>query len=90
MLDNILARKLIHSTNFCTGPSVRQLIMSIQQSPLEKLTVSQLVKKSAAFYGTRMFITVFSRSRHWSLSWARWIQSTPSLRSIRILPPIYS
>jgi len=24
------------------------------------------------------FITVFTRARHWSLSWARWIQSTPS------------
>jgi hypothetical protein len=24
------------------------------------------------------FIFVFTRARHWSLSWARWIQSTPS------------
>jgi hypothetical protein len=42
-----------------------------------------------AFYGTRWFITVFTTARHWSLSWARWIQSTVShdmyLTSILIL-----
>jgi hypothetical protein len=43
---------------------------------LEKLVVTQLVKKFPAFYGTRRFITVFTRARHWSLSWARCIQST--------------
>jgi len=45
---------------------------------LEKLTVTHLVKEVSAFYGTRRFVTAFTRSRHWSLSWARWIQSTPS------------
>jgi len=35
---------------------------------LEKLTGSQLVKKFLAFYGTRMFITVFTSPRHLSLS----------------------
>jgi len=29
-------------------------------------------------YGTQRFITVFTSVHHWSLSWARWIQSTPS------------
>jgi len=38
---------------------------------LEKLTGSQLVKKFLAFCGTRRFITVFTRARHLSLSWAR-------------------
>jgi hypothetical protein len=33
-----------------------------------KLTVAQLVKKYPAFYGTRRFITAFTRARHWSLS----------------------
>ena len=55
----------------------------------EKLTVSRLVKKFLAFYGTRRFITVFIRTRHLSLSWARSIQSMPpqpiSWRSISIL-----
>jgi hypothetical protein len=45
---------------------------------LERLIVTQLVKKSLPFYGTLRFITVFTRSRHWSMSWARWIQSKPS------------
>jgi hypothetical protein len=34
----------------------------------EKLTVTQLVKKFPAFYGTQGFITVFTTARHWSLS----------------------
>jgi hypothetical protein len=45
---------------------------------LEKLTVTQPVKKYPAVYGTRRFITVFIRAHHWSLSWARRIQSTLS------------
>jgi hypothetical protein len=35
---------------------------------LEKLTVSQLVKKFPAFYGTRRFITAFTRPHLLSLS----------------------
>jgi hypothetical protein len=55
----------------------------------EKLTGFQLVKKFPAFYGTRMFITVFTSARHLFLSWATSIQSIPphptSWRSILIL-----
>jgi hypothetical protein len=40
---------------------------------LKKLTIAQLVK-CPAFYGTRRFITVFSRARHWTLFCARRIQ----------------
>jgi len=35
---------------------------------LEKLTVTQLVKKFSAFSGTRRFITMFTTARHWPLS----------------------
>ena len=56
---------------------------------LEKLTGSQLVKKLPALYGTRRFITTFTRGRHLSLSWATQIQSIPrhptSWRPILIL-----
>jgi hypothetical protein len=34
----------------------------------EKLTVSQLVRKFPAFYGTGRFITAFTKARHLSLS----------------------
>jgi hypothetical protein len=44
---------------------------------LEKPPVVQLLKYFPTFCGTRRFITMFTRARHWSLSWARWIQSTP-------------
>jgi len=32
-----------------------------------QLTVTQLVKKFPSLYRTRRFITVFTRSRHWTL-----------------------
>jgi hypothetical protein len=55
----------------------------------EKLTLARLVNNFSAYYRTRMLITTFTRARHWSLSWARWIQFTPShpisLRSILLL-----
>jgi hypothetical protein len=38
---------------------------------LQKLIVTQLVKKFPAFNGTRRFVTVFTTARHWSLSSAR-------------------
>jgi len=43
---------------------------------IEKL-VNQLVKKFTVFYGNRRFITVFTRARLCSLSWATWIQPAP-------------
>ena len=56
---------------------------------LEKLTGSQLVKKSPAFYGTRSFATTFTRARNLSLSRTGSIQSMPlhstSWRSVLIL-----
>jgi len=49
----------------------------------------QVVKIFPACYGTRQFITVFTKALHWSLLWARWIQSiishSISQRSILIL-----
>jgi hypothetical protein len=45
---------------------------------LEKIIVTQLVRNFPAIYGTWRFIAMFKRARHWSLSWARCIQSTPT------------
>ena len=57
----------------------------------DKPTGPQLVKKFSSFYGTRRFITAFTRSRHLPLFWASSIQSMPphpiSWRSIVILSP---
>ena len=56
--------------------------------------VLQLVKKFPAFYGTRMFITIFTSARHLSLSWANSTQSPQppptSWRSILILSSHYT
>jgi len=43
---------------------------------LQKTLVTQLVTIFPALYGTRMFITVFTTARHWSLSLASCIEST--------------
>jgi hypothetical protein len=46
----------------------------------------QIPKNFPKFYGTWGFITVFTRTLHWSISWARSIQSIPFyLISILIL-----
>ena len=50
----------------------------MEQVSLEKITVSQLVKKSPQFYGNRRFITAFTQARYLSLFPTRSIQSMPS------------
>jgi len=45
---------------------------------LEKLIITQLVKKFPTFYGIWRFITMFPRTCYWFLFWSSWIQSTPS------------
>jgi hypothetical protein len=49
----------------------------MEQSPSWEAnnTYAKLLKKFPSFYGTRKFITVFTKTCHQSLSWARWIQS---------------
>jgi len=55
---------------------------------LEKLLNTQLVKKYPTFYGTWRFMTVFTITCHWSLSWARCIQFTPSYSiSLNVILP---
>jgi hypothetical protein len=46
----------------------RKLDLIPLSTVLEKLTGLQLVKKLAAFYGTKRFITAFTSVRHLSLS----------------------
>jgi hypothetical protein len=63
---------------------------------LMKIIVTLLVKKLPAFYGTRSFITVFTRAHHRSLSWRHvysihnFPHSFPKIRSNIILPSISS
>jgi hypothetical protein len=61
--------------SFLLNPQLTQCSRVLTQ----KLTGPQLLKKFPAFYGTRRFITAFTRARHLSLSCARLIQSmTPT------------
>jgi hypothetical protein len=56
----------------------RTVTHSWNWSVLEKPTIVPLLKNFPVFYGTRMFIIVFKRALHWSLSWARSVHSIPS------------
>jgi hypothetical protein len=53
---------------FTTVKSVKELLIPWSKVLLDKLIVTQLVKKLPTFYVTRKIITVLERARHWSLS----------------------
>jgi hypothetical protein len=45
-----------------------------------KSWLSLSLSKNILFsYGTRRFVTVFTKARHWTPSWATWIQLAPSI-----------
>ena len=86
-LASFLSLSVLLSQSFC--PSVRPygkyklnatsyLVTPQSRVLLEKLTVSQPVKKFPAFYGTPRFITAHTIARYLSLSSVSSIQSTPS------------
>jgi hypothetical protein len=50
----------------------------VPRNPLEASSGSASQEIPRFFYGIRIFITLFKFSSHWSLSWARCIQSTIS------------
>jgi hypothetical protein len=85
--DTYLSRKLRSCDGFSlllyTVQSIHLTILTYSWSwaLLQKSPIVQLLKNFPAFYGTRRFITVFTRAFHWSLSWARSIQFIPSYLS---------
>lgn len=58
--------------------------MKLTLTPRRWSLLEKLVKEFHARHGTRMFITVFTRNRHWNLSWGSWTQSAPSHCSFKI------
>jgi len=44
-----------------------------------KSWMSLSLSKNILSHGNRRFITVFTKARHWTLSWASWIQFAPSI-----------
>jgi len=58
----------------------RTIKYSMVQDILWKVhSYSACQKISYFLYGTRRFITVFTKARHWTLSWASRIQFAPSI-----------
>jgi hypothetical protein len=73
----------------CNLPSILTYLLTYSWSwaLLEELPILQLLKNFPAFYGTRRFITVFTRALHWSLSWARSIPSYLSKIHFNVVHP---
>jgi hypothetical protein len=44
-------------------------------TPWIRKLLQKVIRKLRVFYGKQRLIRVFKRARHWSLFWARWIQS---------------
>jgi len=64
-----------------TGPSSEadesnQLTNSMEQSPFSEANSHSACQEITCLLWNPRFITVFTRVRHWSLSWARCIHST--------------
>jgi hypothetical protein len=66
--DNLSPRSTTYSENIYWTHSQTSVLF-------ENPSIVQLLKNFPIFYGTRRFITVFTRALHWSLSWGRSIQS---------------
>jgi hypothetical protein len=66
------------------------LLTPLRRVLFEKLTGFQLVKEFPAFYGTRRFIAVFTRSRYLYLSWARSILSMSHIPFPKDVPNLMS
>ena len=75
-LNYLLSYLLTYSLTHSLTPCSRVL--------LEKLTHSQLLKKSHTFYETWWFIIAFTSARHLPLCWARSIQSMPPSHFLKI------
>jgi hypothetical protein len=81
---SLSAAQVVHfSVRWKYGLEWWELIHSLTHSLMElspswEATNCAATQELPAFYGTQMFITVFTRALHWSLSWAISIQSTPS------------
>jgi hypothetical protein len=54
-----------HNTTWRHNPE--DLGLNFHRREIIKSQVTQLIKKFLTFYGTRRFITMFTRARHWSL-----------------------
>jgi len=50
----------------------------MEQNPAREANSHTAHEKCPAFYGTQRFIITFKTANHWSLFWARYIQSTPT------------
>jgi len=51
---------------------------SKEQSPCSEANVFSTSQETPAFYGIRRLIKLSTKASHCKLSWARWIQTTPT------------
>jgi hypothetical protein len=70
-------RNCIIPLHVTTSHSLTHSLMEL--SPSWEAANCAATQELPSIYQTRRFITVFTRALHWSLSWARSIQSIPSI-----------
>jgi hypothetical protein len=76
MLSDFISRITV-ITKLSRQEILTKLTDFVEMGPSREAASCAATKNFPAFYGSRRFITVFTRALHWSLSWARWIQSIP-------------
>jgi hypothetical protein len=81
--------KITYFQNLKISMILTYLLTTCSRILLEKQIVSQIVKKSPAFYGTRRFITAFTSARHLYLPWARSIYMIQNKKWSRNYQTIY-
>jgi hypothetical protein len=92
-LDHLKLSHFFTLHDLCSWFSVKYttVVLSLEVQPILSITFFQDARRSIKFPAscwTRRFIAISIRVHHWSLLWAKWIQSTLShpvfLRSILI------
>jgi hypothetical protein len=89
--SNVIFRRFLKNKSNMNQPTLTHSFMEL--SPSREAANCAGTQKLPSILSNRRFITVFTRALHWSLSWARSIQSILShlisLRSILILSTTY-
>jgi len=83
--------RLISQFSLVITTEITDTLAPWRRAFLDKPTVSQIVKKFLAFYGTRILNTMLQNSDHLSLPTPKPMQSTSSyLISLRLIPIVSS
>ena len=81
LLQPDMWRHVVSHSKEITESLILQLINSVDLSYVSEANSFSFSQEILASYGTTVSITVFTKDLHFSLSWTRWIQFTPTPQS---------